>query len=124
MNVALWIVQILAALGFLFAGFTKATQPLASVAKQMAWVPAVPAQFVRFIGSAEILGAIGLILPAATHIASGLTIAAAFGLAIVMVSAAIFHISRKEYTNLGANVVLLALTLFVAIGRLTAAPLS
>jgi putative oxidoreductase len=124
MNIALWVVQILAALAFLLAGFTKATQPLESIAKQMTWVPTVPAPFVRFIGGAEILGAIGLILPAATHIASGLTIAAAFALAFVMVSAIVFHISRKEYPNLGANVVLLALALFIAIGRLTAAPLS
>ncbi len=124
MTIALWIVQGLAALLFLFAGFTKAFRPLDQVAKQMTWVPSTPAPFVRFIGAAEIVGAVGLILPAATKVLPWLTIAAAIGLAVVMLSAAIFHASRKEYPNIGMNVILLLLVVFIVIGRWTLAPIA
>jgi putative oxidoreductase len=124
MTIALWIVQGLTALLFLFACFTKAFRPLDKVAKQMTWVPAVPAPFVRFIGAAEIVGAVGLILPAATKVLPWLTIAAAIGLAVVMLSAAIFHASRKEYPNIGMNIILLLLVVFIVIGRWTLAPIA
>ncbi|HEY7358576.1 MAG TPA: DoxX family protein, partial [Ktedonobacterales bacterium] len=70
----------------------------------------------------EILGAIGLILPAITGIASWLVMAAAGGLAFVQLSAAVFHGSRKEWQNIGGNVVLLLLALFVLLGRWLWAP--
>jgi hypothetical protein len=84
----------------------------------------VPAPFVRFIGVAEILGAIGLILPALTGILPWLTVAAAIGLAIVMASAIIFHLMRGEANHIAVNVVFLALLLFVVYGRLALAPLA
>jgi putative oxidoreductase len=77
-----------------------------------------------FIGVAEILGAIGLILPAITGIAPWLTVTAAAGLVVVMVSASTFHASRREYSNIGMNVVLLLLAVLVIVGRLTFAPLA
>jgi|SRR5579884_476324 uncharacterized membrane protein YphA (DoxX/SURF4 family) len=119
MNIVVWIVQGLVALAFLLAGFMKGFAPLATLKKNMTWVNSVPAAFVRFIGIAEILGAIGLILPLATGIAPWLTVAAAIGLAIVMVSAAIFNVSRHETRHIGLNVVLLLLALFIVIARLT-----
>jgi putative oxidoreductase len=119
MNIVLWIVQGLVALAFLLAGFMKAFTPLATVRKNMAWANDVPAPFVRFIGVAEILGAIGLILPLATGIAPWLTVAAAIGLVVVMLSASIFHASRRESSNIGMNVVLLLLALFIVVARLT-----
>ena len=70
----------------------------------------------------ELLGGIGLILPAVTHILPWLTVAAAIGLALVMISAAIFHASRREFSIIGFNIVLLLLAAFVVIGRLTLAP--
>lgn len=85
----------------------------------MKWVDSVPAAFVRFIGIAEILGAIGLILPLATGIAPWLTVAAAIGLVIVMVSASILHASRHESRQIGMNLVLLLLALFIVVARLT-----
>ena len=66
MNIVLWIVQGLLALAFLLAGFMKTFRPVETLKKNMAWVSAVGAPFVRFIGIAELLAAIGLILPAAT----------------------------------------------------------
>ncbi len=124
MNIVLWILQGLLALAFLIAGFIHAFMPLESLKKNMTWVSAFPAAFVRFIGVAEMLGAIGLILPAITGIAPWLTVAAAIGLAVVMASASIFHASRREYSNIGTNVVLLLLAVLVIVGRLTFAPLA
>jgi putative oxidoreductase len=122
MNIVLWIVQALLALAFLASGALKATQPLDKLGKQMTWVSQTPAALVRFIGIAEILGALGLILPAVTGIVPWLTIAAAIGLAIVMVLAAIVHIVRKEYSGTIPGIVLLILTLFVVYGRLVLVP--
>ncbi len=62
MNIALWAVQVLLALAFLTAGLMKAFQPLDKVANSLGWVKDVPASLVRFIGVAELLGAIGLVL--------------------------------------------------------------
>jgi len=123
MNIALWIVQILLALAFLLAGSMKAFVPLNTVRKNMSWANDFSAPFVRFIGVAELLAAIGLILPAITGIQSWLTIAAALGLMLVMVSASIFHASRREYQNISMNVVLLLLAAFVVLGRWALAPL-
>ncbi|MGG3943631.1 DoxX family protein [Peribacillus psychrosaccharolyticus] len=61
--------------------------------------------------------ALGLILPQATKIAPVLTPIAAVGLAAIVFFGAIFHIRRKEYRDIGVNIVFLALALFVAIGR-------
>ena len=124
MNIVLWVVQGLLALAFLLAGFLKAFMPLEALKKNMAWVNTVPAPFVRFLGVAEILGAIGLILPAVTGIGTWLTLAAAAGLVVVMASASIFHTSRREYSAIGMNVVLLLLALLILVGRLTFAPLA
>lgn len=124
MNIVLWIVQGVLALLFLLAGFMKAFTPLEGLKKNMAWTAAVPAWLVRFIGIAELLGALGLILPQLTRIAPLLTIVAAFGLALVMLFAAIFHASRKEYRNIGMNIVLLLLAAFIAVGYLVWVPLA
>jgi hypothetical protein len=72
---------------------------------------------VRVIGVVELLGAIGLILPAATGIAPVLTPIAATGLALTMVLAAATHIRRKEPSGVAFNAVLFALAVFVAWGR-------
>lgn len=122
MNIALWVLQIILALMFVMAGSLKATQPLDNLAKRMAWVPAVPGALVRFIGISELLGAIGLILPALIHVLPWLTIAAAIGLAVIMFLAILVHGSRREYQNIIANVVLLALLVFVVYGRIALAP--
>jgi putative oxidoreductase len=117
MNIALWIIAVLLALAFLLAGVMKAFRPLDSLKKNMSWVPDVPAAFVRFIGVAEILAAIGLILPAITGVQQWLVAAAAGGLVIVMLGAVIVHAGRKEWQNIGGNVVLLLLAAFIVIGR-------
>src|SRR5437879_2143977 len=122
MNIALWVVQVLVAIMFLLAGFPKAFQPIDTVAKRLTWAKQVPAWLVRFIGIAELLGGVGLILPALTHIVPSLTAIAAVGLVLVMVCAIIFHIARKEYSNISVGVILLVLAAFVAYGRFVLMP--
>jgi uncharacterized membrane protein YphA (DoxX/SURF4 family) len=117
MNVALWILQVLLALAFLAAGIPKLLLPMTAIRKRVEWANAVPPWLVRLIGVAEILGAIGLILPAATGIVPGLTIAAAVGLVVAMLSAVVFHFSRAEFAGSAPSAVLLLLALVIAVGR-------
>jgi uncharacterized membrane protein YphA (DoxX/SURF4 family) len=89
-NVALWIVQALLAMLFLFSGGVKLTMPIEQMAKQVG----LPGAFIRFIGVAEVLGAIGLILPGILRIRTYLTPSAAAGLVIIMIGATVI-VSRK-----------------------------
>ena len=68
MTYALWIIQALLALLFLFAGGTKLVLPIAEMTRDM---PSLPGWFLRFIGVAEILGGLGLILPGLLRIQPG-----------------------------------------------------
>lgn len=120
-HVALWIVQgVLGAL-FAFAGATKMFQSIPDLAASMPWIATVSPALVRFIGVAELLGGIGLILPAATRIAPGLTPVAGAGLTVVMLLASAFHVSRGELMALPVPIVFGALASFVAWGRSTTA---
>jgi len=122
MNVALWIVQGLLALMFLMAGVTKVMQPKEKLAGNMAWVEDFSGGQVKTIGVLEVLGAIGLILPAATGILPWLTPLAAIGLSLTMIGAIIVHIRRGELSMIIVNIVLLALAAFVAYGRFVLEP--
>lgn len=122
MNIALWIVQVLLAVLFLAAGVMKAFQ-YEQVKERMAWAKDVSKGTVTFIGIAEILGAVGLILPALFGIATWLVPTAALGLAVIMVLAAAFHAQRRENQSIVINVVLLVLAAFVAYGRWFSVPL-
>lgn len=77
-----------------------------------------------FIGIAEILAAIGLILPSLTRIAPGLTPLAAAGLVIVMAGAIVYHARRGEYPMVGATAVLLVLAAVTALLRWQTVPIS
>ena len=85
MNYALWIIQVLLALLFLFAGGVKLVMPIEEMTKQIA----LPGLFLRFIAVAEICGALGLILPGLLHIKPRLTPLAAGGLVIIMIGATV-----------------------------------
>ncbi|MEO3869457.1 DoxX family protein [Nonomuraea sp. B12E4] len=117
MNVFLWIVQAILAALFVMSGVVKLLQPKEKLAGRYPWVEDFSPATVRFIGVMEVLGAIGLILPAVTGIAAVLTPAAAAGLAIIMVLGAVTHIRRKEAYGVVVTAVLLVLTVLVAWGR-------
>jgi hypothetical protein len=82
---ALWILQWLLAALFLFTGGIKLVLPIEAMTKQMP----LPGWFLRFIGMAEVLGALGLILPGLLHIRPSLTPLAAGGLVIIMIGATV-----------------------------------
>ena len=114
MNRALWILQALLALVFLFAGGMKIVTPLDVLYAQMP-LP-LPGIFIRFIGLCEVLGAMGLILPGITRIRPELSSLAARGLVLIMVGAAMF--TPPEDLSLAViPVVLGLLAAFVAYGR-------
>jgi uncharacterized membrane protein len=117
MNVVLWIVQAILAVAFVLAGVMKSTQPKEKLQPNLPWVEDFSLGTVRLIGVAELLGGLGLILPAALDIAPILTPIAASCLALVMVLAAITHIRRKEPSGVAINAVLFLLSAFVAWGR-------
>jgi uncharacterized membrane protein YphA (DoxX/SURF4 family) len=116
MNIALWIVQVLLAGMFLMAGVMKAFQYERAKAS-LPWVKDVPRGLVTFIGISELLGGLGLLLPAITGILPWLTPLAGAGLALIMILAIGFHASRREGSAIAFNSVLLVLAAFVAYGR-------
>jgi uncharacterized membrane protein YphA (DoxX/SURF4 family) len=118
MNLALWIAASVLAATFAGTGFMKLLVPKEKLVNAgQGWAEDVSAANVRLIGVVEVLGAVGLILPAVVHIAPILVPLAAVGLVLVMVGAAVVHARRNEAPNIAVNVVLLALAVFVAWGR-------
>lgn len=122
-NISLWVAQILLAGMFLMVGIMKTFTPIDELSKMVPVAAELPA-LVRFIGVSELLGAIGLILPAALKFRPQLTTLAAGALAFVMVLAIIYHISKGEYAAIGTNIVLGILAAFVVFGRLNKAPIN
>ena len=119
LNVWLWIAQYLLAVFFLLAGAMHAFMPVDKAAKIAAWVATAPVPLVRFIGVAEIAGALGVVLPAATRVKPWLTPLAAFGLALIMLFAIPVHIARGELSMLLRNLSALSISAFVVWGRAT-----
>jgi uncharacterized membrane protein len=118
MDIALWIAAGLLAVAFLAAGLMKITGKREQMIERMPWVADFSQGQVKAIGAVEVLGAIGLILPALTGIAPVLVPLAATGLAITMVLAAVMHLRRGDgAASVVPNIVLFALAVFVAWGR-------
>lgn len=119
MTYALWIVQVLLALVFLFAGASKLIMPIEEMTRDIH----LPGAFLRFIGVVEILGAIGLILPSWLRMRPGLTPLAAAGLVVIMIGATILSLMLGVKMALAPFVVGL-LAAFVAYGRWKLAPIA
>ncbi|MBI2427569.1 MAG: DoxX family protein [Ignavibacteriales bacterium] len=122
LHILLWVLQILLALLYANAGFLKAFKPIAEIAPMITWASSLPEWLVRFIGISELLGAIGLILPAALKIRPQLSMLAAAGIATIMLLANLFHIVRGEFFVLPMTGILFALAVFIAYGRWKPAP--
>ena len=120
MNRALWIVQILLAALFLFGGVMKLVLPL----ERMAGPVEFPGWFLRFIGVAETLGGIGLILPSVLRIKPGLTPLAACGLVIIMIGAVVITLPTMGVVQALLPLVVGLLAAFIAYGRWRLAPLA
>ena len=120
MNIALWIVAGLLAIVYLLSGGGKLIMPkekIAALTPSARWVEDFSAGSVKAIGALEVLGAVGLILPALLDIAPVLVPLAALGLALIMTGAVITRIRRHEPKPMVADLIYLALALFVAWGR-------
>ena len=119
MNIALWIAQGLLAVMFGMAGVMKTFQT-AKAKEQMSWAKNRSDEFVRFVGISELLGALGLILPLVTGILPWLTLLAAIGLILIQLLAIFMeHLPKKEYNVIPVNILLIALAVFIVVGRWT-----
>jgi|SRR5688572_2936614 len=119
MNALLWVLQLLLAAAFFAHGMLFLTPP-AEMVEQMS---VLPRWFQIFLGSAEVLAAIGLTLPGITRIQPRLVPAAAAGLMIVMIGATIWHIVRGEFSSAIITAILLALLTYVAYERWKVMPI-
>jgi len=120
MNRILWVLQVLLAVLFLFAGGTKLVMSAAELSGQTS----LSAGFLRFIGVMEILGGIGLMLPGMLRIRTELTVWAAAGLVIIMIGAVVMTIQTMGLAMAILPFITGALALFVAYGRWRVAPLA
>jgi uncharacterized membrane protein YphA (DoxX/SURF4 family) len=114
MKIAVWIVSGLLAVAFLFAGLFKL---FASTADLEASAQGVPVILLKIAGTAEVLGAIGLILPAATRVLPVLTPLAAAGLTLVMIGATITNLIIGEYAVMVQTILMGVLAAWVAWAR-------
>ncbi|HEY7540734.1 MAG TPA: DoxX family protein [Methylomirabilota bacterium] len=119
MRYALWTAQALLAAVFLFAGASKFIMSVEEMTRDIQ----LPGMFLRFIGAAEILGAIGLILPSLLRIRPGLTPLAAAGLVIIMIGATAVSFMIGGVVMALAPLVVGLLAAFVAYGRWKLAPI-
>ncbi|MFE1166327.1 DoxX family protein [Nocardiopsis sp. NPDC058789] len=122
LNTALWVAQWTLALVFVGGGLWKLATPVARVAEVFPWVGETPPALFLVTSVLDVLGGLGVLLPALTRVLPRLTVLAAVGCAGLQVSAIAFHLLRGE-TDVAFNVVVLALAVLVAWGRLTRAPL-
>lgn len=121
MNIALWILQVLLAAAFAAHGWLLVSPPpdLLAIINEEMGVP-----FRIFLGVAEIVGAIALLLPALTRRLTWLTPLAAACLAFVVASATVLHLSRSENSSAVTTVILFLLAAFVAYGRWRLLPIA
>ncbi|OYQ42199.1 hypothetical protein CHU94_03465 [Rhodoferax sp. TH121] len=120
---ALWLVQALLALFYIYAGITKLSTPPAELAKMMPWTAALP-QLVTLTGMVDLLGGLGVLLPSLTRIQPRLTAMAALGTIVLQTLAMTLHLSRGETMVVPMNLVLIALAAFVFWGRGRALPIA
>lgn len=119
MNAVLWVLQILLAAAFFAHGMLFLTPP-ADMVEQMA---ILPRWFQLFLGTAEVLAAIGLTLPGMTRVLPATIPTAAVCLMFVMVCATIWHIARSEFSSAVVTAILFALLTFVAYQRWKVRPI-
>lgn len=117
MNIGLWIVQ--ASLSGIYGAYEVHKTFLTDKAmEKMAWTKSRSDNFIRFVGIAELLGAVGVVLPMLTGILPWFTMLAAFGLTVFQ-GFAIFteHLPKKEYKLLPLNIYFAAMSVFVVVGH-------
>lgn len=122
-NWTLWVSQIVIAVMFIMPSFMKMLQPIAELSAMLPWTAQVDETTVRLLGFIDLLGGVGIILPSILRIMPKISVWAAFGNILLMLSAIVFHISRGESSVIGFNIFLIAMLLFIAWGRTKKAPI-
>jgi hypothetical protein len=117
MNLIIWIIQSGLAFMFGMAGIIKLSMPKSKVEDRIEWAKDYSAPSIMFIGTLELLGALGLILPMMLNILPVIAPIAASALVLLMLFAMLTHIRRKEYKEIRINVLLLFISLFIALIR-------
>jgi putative oxidoreductase len=123
MHILLWVLQVLLAVFVAFTGVIHFVLP-PNLPAPLHWMYDLSPPLHTIAGAAELLAAVGLILPGLTRIQRRLTPLAASGLVLLMLGAIVFHVSRGEIVNAVLNLVVAALAAFVAYGRWRISPLS
>ena len=114
MNIVLWVLQVLLAAAFFAHGWLFLAPPPEMVEQMNA---SLPRWFQLVLGVAEVLAAVGLILPGVTRIMPTLVTWSAVGIMVVMVSATLWHLARREWSGAAITLVLLGMATFVAYKR-------
>jgi uncharacterized membrane protein YphA (DoxX/SURF4 family) len=120
MNIALWVLQVLLAVVFVAHGWLFLSPP-AEIAAQMN--ESLPRWFQLFLGTAEVLAAVGLVLPGLTRILPWLVVWAAGGIMLVLASATVWHVARGEMSSAGITLGLLVMATVVAYTRHRVTPI-
>lgn len=123
-NIAIWAGQIALAGLYLMGAWFHFLSPAEAAKMGAVWMSEVPAALPKFIGIMEVLGVVGLILPAATRIKPHMTVWAAAGLLTIQILAIPFHMSRGEFEPLSFNLIYVALAVFVLWGRTRKSPIA
>ncbi|OIN59299.1 DoxX family protein [Arsenicibacter rosenii] len=124
LHIALWTVQGLLAAGFAWGGLMKLIQPAGQLAQMWPWTGQVPGSLLMFTAIVDLLGALGLLLPALLRIQPILTPIAAVGCLVLMVCATVFHIQRGEAALITPNLLFAMMAAFVAWGRFIKVPVT
>lgn len=122
MHTTLWIITIVAAAAYAAGGTTMllmSRERYRSMGRTQHWVDEFGDGHLKAIGAIKLLGAIGLVLPAALNIAPVLTPVAACGLALFMAGAATTRFRRSEWRYMAGDVVYLGVFVFLAWGWFT-----
>lgn len=123
MNRALWILQVVFGIYFIAIGILHFIVP-DGLPSPMSWMYDMSTGLHIVAGTLEILGGVGLIVPAALRILPFLTPLAGAGLAVLMIAAAAWHGQQEQFSNIPQNLIIAALLAFIAYGRWKIAPLA
>lgn len=122
-NITLWVLQWALGVSLILAGTVKLVLPAATAIEFFPWSADVPVLFV-VTSVLDVLGGLGVLLPAITRILPALTVVAATCVALLMLSAVVFYVSRDEVSEIAANIVLAVMALLIAVGRARLSPIT
>ena len=115
--IALWVTQIILAVCFIWGAAMKLFLPIEKLSAMWSWAGEISPVLVRTTGVLDLLAGIGIIIPTIFRIYSKIVTLTAIGIIILMFSASIFHICRGEASQIGINIFIAVLAIFVFWGR-------